>query len=91
MDYKQFLTAFSVVFLAELGDKTQLMTLSLASGDKSRWAVFFGAALALICTTAIAVLLGNTVTQYVSKLWLERCVGAFLIAMGAYTFYHASA
>jgi len=51
-----FLTAFVTVLLAELGDKTQLATLALAAGGHARWLVFLGAALALIVSSAVAVL-----------------------------------
>jgi len=51
-----FLTAFVTVLLAELGDKTQLATLALAAGGHARWLVFLGAALALIASSAVAVL-----------------------------------
>jgi Ca2+/H+ antiporter, TMEM165/GDT1 family len=77
-----FLTAFVTVFLAELGDKTQLATLALAGGGQSRWLVFAGAALALVATSALAVLLGGAVSQVVPTVWLRRGAGVMMIVLG---------
>ena len=56
-------STFSTVFIAELGDKTQLATLLLSAQSGSPWLVFLGAALALICSSLVGVLLGQ---------WLAR-------------------
>jgi len=85
MDLKLMATAFATVFLAELGDKTQLATLTFAAEGKSRWAVFFGAAAALVTTSAIAVLAGEAVSRVVPVLWLKRVAGAAFIAIGLWT------
>jgi len=77
-----FLTAFVTVFVAELGDKTQLATLALASSGHSRWLVFLGAALALIASSALAVLVGGALGQVVPALWLRRGAGALMIVLG---------
>ena len=63
MDWKLLLSTFLVVFVAELGDKTQLAVLSLAASGSSRWVVFGGSALALVASSAIAVLLGEGVSR----------------------------
>ena len=84
MDWQLLGSTFVVVFLAELGDKTQLATLSLAAGGTSRWVVFLGAALALIATTAIAVIVGEGVTRVVPEVWLQRFAGAAFIILGAW-------
>jgi putative Ca2+/H+ antiporter (TMEM165/GDT1 family) len=52
MDWKLFASTFLTIFVAELGDKTQLATVSLAAGGSSRRLLFAGAALALVATTA---------------------------------------
>ncbi|HXI57757.1 MAG TPA: TMEM165/GDT1 family protein [Polyangia bacterium] len=82
MDWKLLVSAFVSVFVAELGDKTQLATLSMAAGGQSKLAVFLGAALALCATSAIAVLAGGLVSRFVSPLWLRRIAGAVFIALG---------
>src|SRR5436853_4214464 len=67
MDLRFFLTVFTTVFLAELGDKTQLATfLYAAEADRSKLVVFLGAASALVITSAIGVAFGDVVARYVS-------------------------
>jgi putative Ca2+/H+ antiporter (TMEM165/GDT1 family) len=82
MDWKLFTSTFAAIFLAELGDKTQLATLSLAAGGSSRWVVFAGAALALVATSAIAVLAGQGVSRLIPPLWLRRGAGVVFIVLG---------
>jgi putative Ca2+/H+ antiporter (TMEM165/GDT1 family) len=82
MDWKLFLSTFGAVFLAELGDKTQLATLSLAAGGRSRLVVFAGAALALCATSAIAVAVGAGLTRVVPPIWIRRLAGALFIVLG---------
>lgn len=84
MDWKLFASTFAAIFLAELGDKTQLATLSLSAGGTSRWAVFAGAATALVATSAIAVLAGEAVSQVVSPVWLRRGAGVVFIVLGLF-------
>ena len=81
-DWRAFLAAFGAVFVAELGDKTQLATLSMSAGQTSKWAVFLGSALALCATSAIAVVGGGLITRVVSPLWLRRIAGAVFLGMG---------
>ena len=90
MDIKVLLTVFAAVFVAELGDKTQLATL-LFSADKavSKWTVFVAASMALIVATAIGVLAGGLVSQYVSPRALNYAAGAGFIAIGAWTLIRA--
>ena len=82
MNWQLFLTTFASVFLAELGDKTQLATLALASGQRSRWTVFFAAALALVATTAIAVVVGEALGRAVPAVWIKRAAGGLFLVLG---------
>ncbi len=84
MDWKLFVSTFGAIFIAEIGDKTQLATLSLAASGSSRWAVFFGAALALVATSAIAVVAGEGVTRLVSPAWLRRAAGLVFLGLGIF-------
>lgn len=84
MDWKLFASTFAAIFVAELGDKTQLATLSLAAGGRSRWVVFFASALALVATSAIAVLGGEAVSRVVPPHWIKRAAGLVFVVMGLF-------
>ena len=79
-----FATIFIAVFLAELGDKTQLATLLFAADEeKPKALVFAAAATALIASTAVAVLLGAAAERFLSALPLKLLAGLGFIAIGA--------
>lgn len=85
MDWKLLTSTFGVVFLAELGDKTQLATLGLAADSKSRLAVFLGSASALVATSLIAVLAGGLVARYIPPDYLKKGAGILFLMLGAWT------
>ena len=90
MDLKVLMTVFSVVFIAELGDKTQLATMLFAADkDVSKWTVFFGASLALILASALGVLAGGFISQYISEKHLNYIAGLGFILIGLWTFLKA--
>jgi putative Ca2+/H+ antiporter (TMEM165/GDT1 family) len=82
MDWKMLATTFGAVFVAELGDKTQLATLSLSSGNVNRLAVFLGSAGALVCTSLIAVLAGDAISRAVPPQYIRRAAGVIFIVLG---------
>jgi Ca2+/H+ antiporter, TMEM165/GDT1 family len=83
MDWKLFASTFAAVFVAEMGDKTQLATLSLAgSASSSRWIVFAASALALVTTSAIAVVAGEAVARAVPPIWIRRAAGVIFLVLG---------
>ena len=82
MDWKTLASTFGAIFVAELGDKTQLATLSLASGPVNRLSVFLGSAGALVCTSLLAVLAGAAISKYVPPHYLRRGAGAIFIVLG---------
>lgn len=84
MDWKLLASTFGMIFLAELGDKTQLATFGLSAAGRSRLAVFLGASAALIATTAIAVLIGDAVSRLVPESWIKRGAGALFMIIGAF-------
>lgn len=82
---KAFLAIFFSVFLAELGDKTQLATMLFAAdGGSSRATVFVAAALALIVATGLAVILGAAAERYLAFLPLKLIAGGGFLAIGAF-------
>jgi putative Ca2+/H+ antiporter (TMEM165/GDT1 family) len=90
MDVKVLATVFASVFLAELGDKTQLATLLFAADARvSRLAVFVAASSALVVATGIGVLAGGYVSQHVSPQALKYLAGAGFIAIGLWTLARA--
>jgi Ca2+/H+ antiporter, TMEM165/GDT1 family len=82
MDWKLFASTFAAIFLAELGDKTQLATLSLSAGARSKWLVFGAASLALVCTSAVAVLAGEALARAVPPAWIRRGAALLFIVLG---------
>lgn len=82
MGWKIFGTAFLTIFLAELGDKTQLAVITMTSATDSKLAVFLGAGLGLIAVTALAVIFGSVISQYVPAEWLGRIVAVAFIVIG---------
>ena len=90
MDWKILSAVFASVFLAELGDKTQLATLLFAADKQiSKLAVFAGASLALILTSAIGVIAGSVLSQHVSEKYLQYVAGIGFIAIGVWTLFRA--
>jgi putative Ca2+/H+ antiporter (TMEM165/GDT1 family) len=79
-DWKAFGATFSLLFLAELGDKTQLAVLSLATGQTSPLLIFAGGSLALTAVTAIGVLGGQKLCEWIpEQLLLRISAGAFVV------------
>ncbi len=74
-----FLSTFVTIFLAELGDKTQVATLLLSAQSHAPVVVFLGAGLALISTSLIGVLLGQWMSKRVSEDALDTCAGIILL------------
>ena len=90
MDLRLLATVFGTVFLAELGDKTQLATLLFASRERSSLVtVFVAASLALVATTAIGVLAGAAIASYVQPKYLSYAAGVGFILIGAWTIWQA--
>ena len=87
LDWRLIAATFGAVFVAELGDKTQLATLGLAAESKSRLSVFIGSAGALVATSLIAVLAGGLVAKYIPPIYLQRGAGALFILLGIWTIW----
>jgi putative Ca2+/H+ antiporter (TMEM165/GDT1 family) len=90
MEWKVLITVFTVVFIAELGDKTQLATMLFAANKEvSKLTVFVGASLALIVASGIGVLAGGLIAEYVSEKHLRYLAGIGFIGIGLWTLMKA--
>ena len=90
MDIKLFATVFGTIFLAELGDKTQLATLLFASKTPANLlTVCRGASLALIVATVIGVAAGGLVSQFVNQKYLSYAAGVGFVLVGMWTMWRA--
>ena len=90
MDWQTLATVFGSVFVAELGDKTQLATMLFAARDgTSKWGVFGAAAAALVVATALAVLAGQAILAVVGEQALRWIAGLGFIAIGIWTLLRA--
>ena len=82
MDLRVMLTTLGIIFLAEMGDKTQLAAMTMSAQTKKPWAVFIGASLALVGVSAIGVLVGGVIGQYVPLEWVKRVAALAFIIIG---------
>lgn len=82
MDLRVLLTTFGIIFLAEMGDKTQLAAMTMAADTKRPWAVFIGASLALAAVSGLGVVLGSVIGEYVPLEWVKRVAAVAFIVIG---------
>ena len=87
MDWKLFAVTFGTIFLAEMGDKTQLATIALTGESKKLFVVFLGAASALIITSLIGVLTGGVIARYVPEAVIRKVAAVFFIVTGVLFFF----
>ncbi|MEG4851810.1 TMEM165/GDT1 family protein [Microcoleus sp. B5-D4] len=78
-----FASTFATIFLAEIGDKTQLAILLMTAESRNPWIVFAGAGSALIATSLLGVLLGRWLASRIAPRTLERAAGVILLAISA--------
>ena len=90
MDWKTFSIVFASVFVAEMGDKTQLATMLFASDKEvSKWTIFLGASLALVVASGIGVLAGSVLSNYINEKYLHYAAGAGFVIIGIWTLWKA--
>jgi len=82
MDVKVLLTTFAMIFLAELGDKTQLATFAFAAESKTKLAVFIGSAGALIVTSLLAVVFGSAISRVIPPNTIKMGAGGLFVVLG---------
>lgn len=89
MEWKLFATVFGAIFIAEMADKTQLVTLLFAADkDVSKLTVFFASAMALILASAIGVVAGTLLSQVINARMMSMIAGTGFIVIGIFTLYH---
>ena len=84
MDWRIVASTFGLIFLAELGDKTQLAAIAMTAESKSPLPVFTGAVLALTLVTLIGVAVGGTLTRVIPADYIRMGAGALFIVVGAF-------
>jgi putative Ca2+/H+ antiporter (TMEM165/GDT1 family) len=84
LDWRVLATTFAMVFLAELGDKTQLAALAMTARSRSPVAVFLGAVGALVLATFLGVALGQGVSRLVPPHYIQRAAAISFLAIGAF-------
>lgn len=89
MNWQVFIMAFTTLFIAEMGDKTQLAVFTLVTDSKSPLAVFLGASLALVVVTLIGALFGGLVTKFIPPHYMKIGAGFLFVGIGFYTLWEA--
>lgn len=79
---KIIISTFLLVFIAELGDKTQITTMLLSAQSNSRLAVFLGSSLALVCSSIVGVLLGTIINKYIPPNVIQTAAAIAFIVIG---------
>jgi Ca2+/H+ antiporter, TMEM165/GDT1 family len=82
MNWRILLTTFGIIFLAEMGDKTQLAAMTMAAETKQPWMVFIGASLALTCVSALGIAVGAIISNYLPLEWIKRIAAFSFILIG---------
>jgi putative Ca2+/H+ antiporter (TMEM165/GDT1 family) len=88
MDLKIFASTFLLVFLAELGDKTQLSIIALSAKEKTPLTIFLSATLALVTATLIAVIVGTVGAKYLPINIVEKIAALAFIVIGVLVFFN---
>tara|TARA_Y100000589_G_scaffold251514_1_gene239905 strand:- start:146 stop:445 length:300 start_codon:yes stop_codon:yes gene_type:complete len=81
------ISSFITIFIAELGDKTQLATLTLSGNSKKPWAVFLGSSSALIIATLIGVLAGGSISTFIPEIYLKIIASLTFLIIGSRLIY----
>jgi len=82
MDFRVLLTTFGIIFLAEMGDKTQLAAMTMSAQTKKPWAVFIGASLALAAVSALGIVVGSLLGDNLPLIWVKRVSAIAFIVIG---------
>ncbi len=87
---KVLLSTFALLFVAELGDKTQLAVINMTARHKMPLWVFLGATLALVAVTGVGVLGGELLTRFIPEMVLRKVAAVLFVAMGLLMWFNKS-
>lgn len=87
MNWKLLVSTFGLLFLAELGDKTQLSVISLTTKYRTPWEVFVGASLAMATVTLLSVVFGEALIQIIPVAYLRKGSALLFILIGVLMFF----
>ncbi|MGI6036003.1 MAG: TMEM165/GDT1 family protein [Limnochordia bacterium] len=87
MDWRVFGLTFGMLFLAEMGDKTQLAVFTLAARTQAPWSVFLGGSAALVLVTLLGSFLGGIITKYVPVKYINIAAGLLFLGFGIVILY----
>lgn len=87
MDWKLFATTFATIFVAELGDKTQLACVLTAADSRNPWVVFAGSSLALVATSLLGVLFADFICNFVSPAIIKKVAAVAFVIMGTLIYF----
>lgn len=84
---KELLTTFLAIFIAEMGDKTQFAIMSFATKSSKPFYIWFGASLAFLVTSFLAVILGQSITKFFPQNLIKYISGSLFIIIGIWTIF----
>ncbi|MHC1712757.1 MAG: TMEM165/GDT1 family protein [Solidesulfovibrio sp.] len=87
MDWKLLMTTFVTIFVAELGDKTQLACILTAADSRKPWIVFTGSALALVASSLLGVIFANFICNFVSPDIIKKVAAVAFVLMGILIYF----
>lgn len=87
MDWKLFLTTFATIFVAELGDKTQLACVLTAADSRKPWTVFVGASAALVLVSLLGVIFAQVICEFVSPAVIKKVAAVAFMIMGVLIYF----
>ena len=87
MSLRIFATTFTTLFLAEMGDKTQLAAINLSASTKQPWSVFLGGTAALAAVTGLGVIFGDGIVRVVPEIYIRRGAAVLFVGIGVYMWF----
>jgi putative Ca2+/H+ antiporter (TMEM165/GDT1 family) len=87
MDWKLFASAYGALFLAELGDKTQLACILMTAKTQKPWTVFLGSSLALVTVSFLGVMFADLVCNYVPPTVMKKVAALAFVVLGGLIYF----